>query len=156
LLSAVRTPRLWTGLALGTIAAAATAGALAGFGVRQGTPARPFNVLAYVVLGDRAAGTWGFDPVVTVVGVLLHSIVVCAYGLLFVLLLGIVRGRRLWISAGVFAAVVYAVGLFFGPRLFGGVISTVLQPIQVVALHIVLAAALAGGMRFALFDRYAD
>jgi hypothetical protein len=145
--------RIRTGLAVGAIAAAATAGALAGFGVRQGTPARPFNVLASILAGDRAAGTWGFDPVATPLGAALHGIIVVAYGLAFVVLAGERSGRSLWIWGTVFAGSLYLAGFLLAPLLFGGVATTVLQPVQLLALHVVLAVALVMGMRFALYNR---
>jgi hypothetical protein len=144
------------GLKVGIVAAAATGGMLAGFGLRQGTPARPFNLLATAIAGDRAAGTWGFDPVATTIGAAVHVLVVCGYGLLFVYLLREVRGSRPWVVAAFLAAALCGVTLLLAPLLFGGIASTVLLPVQIVALHVVLGVAFVAGMRLALLDDRAD
>jgi hypothetical protein len=152
LLCSVQILPIRAGLRVGLFAAAATGGMLAGFGLRQGTPARPFNLLATAIAGDRAAGTWGFDPVATTVGAAVHVLVVCGYGLLFVYLLREIRGSRPWVVATLLAAALCGATLLLAPLLFGGIARTVLQPVQIVALHVVLGVALVSGMRLALFD----
>src|SRR5689334_12907078 len=54
LLTPVRRHWVEAGITTGIIAAAATAGALMGFGIRFGTPLRPFNTIAAELLGSRA------------------------------------------------------------------------------------------------------
>lgn len=137
------------GLLTGTLAAAATAGALLGFGIQQGMPARPFNAIASLILGDRAAGIWGFHPVVTVVGVLLHAAVSLGWGVLFARLVGGMRGWRLIIAAAAVAAAALAVNVLVVTRILGANVSDVLAPPRVISLHVVLGIALAMGMRLA-------
>lgn len=56
------------GARAGAIAAAAVTGAMLGFGLRAGIPARPFNAAAALLLGNRARGVWGFVASVSVTG----------------------------------------------------------------------------------------
>jgi hypothetical protein len=140
---------LTLGILSGAVAGAATAGALLGFGVQQGTPARPFNAVASLLLGDRADAIWGFHPVVTLVGVLTHLALTLAWGLLFARLARGMRGLRLAGMALFVTVVAFAVDMLIGTRLVGANVSNVLVPAQVIALHVVLGVALAVGMRLA-------
>ena len=144
------------GILTGALAAAATAGALLGFGLQQGTPARPFNALAGLILGDRAGGIWGFHPVVTATGVLVQVAVILGWGLLFARLARGMRGLRLAAAALVAAAATLAVDAFFAGRVLGVDVSDALAPAQVIALHIVLGVALAVGMRLATSYLWSD
>ncbi|MFN2567282.1 MAG: hypothetical protein ABR499_19980 [Gemmatimonadaceae bacterium] len=147
---------LTQGILTGTLAAAATAGALLGFGIQQGTPARPFNSIATLLLGDRAGGIWGFHPVVTVVGVLAHLAVTLGWGLLFARLARGMRGLRLAGAAVVATVATLAVHVLIAGRLLGMNVSDVLVPAQVIALHIVLGVALGVGMRLATSYLWSD
>lgn len=144
----VSPPVLRRGLVTAGIAAAATAGTLCGFGVRMGTPARPFNAVAVLLLGDRAQGIWGFDGTVTTTGVLLHLLVVAGWSILFAALAGSLRGLRLLGAAAVVAAIAFGVDVLFS-RVLGAGIGDILAPGQRVVLHLVLAVALVMGMRLA-------
>ncbi|MDQ3995970.1 MAG: hypothetical protein M3303_03015 [Gemmatimonadota bacterium] len=147
---------LTQGVLAGTLAAAATAGALLGFGVQQGTPARPFNAVASLILGDRAEGIWGFHPVVTVVGVIVLVAVTLGWGLLFARLAGGTRGLRLAGAAAIVAVAALAVHVVIATRLLGANVSDVLAPAQVIALHLVLGVALGVGMRLATSYLWSD
>jgi hypothetical protein len=144
------------GVLTGALGAAATAGALLGFGLRDGTPARPFNALAGVVLGDRAGGIWGFDSVVTVTGVLVQVAVALGWGLLFARLTRGMRGMRLAVAAVVASVVALAVDALLAGRVLGVDVSDALAPAQIVAVHFVLGAALAVGMRLATSYLWSD
>jgi hypothetical protein len=147
---------LMQGVLAGTLAAAAIAGALLGFGIQQGTPARPFNAVASLVLGDRAQGIWGFHPVVTVVGVIVHVALTLGWGLLFARLAGGMRGLRLAGAAVIVAATALAVNVLIATQLHGANVSDVLAPAQVIALHVVLGVALGVGMRLATSYLWSD
>jgi hypothetical protein len=140
----------------GVVAAAATAGTLLGFGIRQGTPARPFNAVAAVVLGDRAPGIWGFHSVVTVVGVIVLLAVTLGWGMLFARLAGGMRGWRLVGMALVVAMAALALDVLLVSRVRGADVSDVFAPAQIVALHIVLGTALGVGMRLATSYLWSD
>jgi hypothetical protein len=144
------------GVLTGALAAAATAGALLGFGLRQGTPARPFNALAGLVLGDRAGGIWGFHSVVTVTGLVVHVTVTLGWGLLFARLARGMRGLRLAAAAFVAGAAALAVDAILVGWILGVDVSDALAPAQVVALHLVLGVALAVGMRLATSYLWSD
>ncbi len=140
--------RVVHGITTGVVAAAATTGALVGFGLRFGTPARPFNALAAMVLGVRAQGVWRFALVPTMVGLVVHIAIMTLWGVLFVVLVDTSGDHAMWwgilLSAVAFAlswlaAIVLGVGL-----------ATLLPVGDRIVLFIVLAAALPLGMRFAL------
>jgi hypothetical protein len=147
---------LTQGILTGALAAAATAGALLGFGIQQGTPARPFNAIAALVLGDRADRIWGFHLVVTVVGVIVHVALTFGWGLLFARLAGGMRGLRLAGAALGIAAAALAVDVLIATRVLGSHVSDVLAPAQVIALHVVLGIALGVGMRLATSYMWSD
>ena len=131
------------------LAASATAGALVGFGLRQGTPSRPFNATARLLLGDRAEGVWGFVPSVTMTGVALHVTAMLVWGLIYVRVSRGHRGvARVAIAVAV-AAAALLVDLLVVERALHAGVSGVLTPLQVAAVHVVLAASLAVGMRLA-------
>jgi hypothetical protein len=144
------------GILAGAFASAAIAGALLGFGIQQGTPARPFNAVAILLLGDRAGGTWGFDPVVTLVGVFIQVALTVAWGLLFARLAGKLHGVRLAGAAFAVSGVALAVHVFVATRLVWADVPGVLAPGQVIAVHVVLGAALAVGMRLATSYLWSD
>jgi hypothetical protein len=144
------------GVLTGALAAAATAGALLGFGLQQGTPARPFNAIAGLLLGDRAGGIWGFHPVVTVTGLLVHVALTLGWGLLFARLARGMRGLRLVAAALVAAIAALALDALLAGRILGVDVSGALAPAQVVALHLVLGVALAVGMRLATSYLWSD
>ena len=147
---------LTQGILTGALAAAATAGALLGFGIQQGTPARPFNAVASLLLGDRADRIWGFHPVVTVVGVIVHVALTFGWGLLFARVASGMRGLRLAGAALGIAAAALAVDLLIITRLLGVDVSDVLTPAQVIVLHLVLGVALGVGMRLATSYLWTD
>jgi hypothetical protein len=147
---------LTQGILVGALAAAATAGALLGFGMQQGTPARPFNALASLVLGDRAHGIWGFHATVTVVGVIVLVTLTLAWGVLFARVAGGMRGIRLAGTAMVVAAAALAVDVWIGGLVRWANVSDALAPAQVVALHVVLGVALGVGMRLATSYLWSD
>jgi hypothetical protein len=124
--------------------------------MQQGTPARPFNAVASLVLGDRADRIWGFHPVVTVVGVVVHVALAFGWGVLFARLAGGMRGLRLAGAAFGLAAAALAVDVLIVTRLLGADVSDVLAPAQVIALHGVLGIALGVGMRLATSYLWSD
>jgi hypothetical protein len=147
---------LTRGILAGAVAAAATAGTLLGFGIQQGTPARPFNAVASLILGDRADRIWGFHPVVTVVGVIVHVMLTFGWGLLFARLAGGMRGVRLAGAALGIAVTALGVDALIVTQVLGAHVSDVLAPAQVIALHMVLGVALAVGMRLATSYLWSD
>lgn len=136
------------GVTAGVIAGAATAGALIGFGVRFGTPLRPFNTVAAAVLGQLAFGAAEPPVFVTIVGIVLHFAIALAWGVAYVYAVGRSHGYR-WqwaVAAGVAAFLLTS--LF--ARALGVGLGTLLPLGDRIVLSLVLALALPVGMRFAL------
>lgn len=142
-----RVPAL--GLLTGIIAAAATGGALLGFGFRAGTPARPFNGLATFVLGDQARGVWGYVSTVTITGVLLHVVLTIGWSMLFVRLAARQRGWHVPALAIAVATLAWVATRTLVLRQMGAGMSSVLGSAQLATLHVILCVALVLGMRFA-------
>ena len=119
-----------------------------GFGLRLGAPARPFNAIAALLLGANAQALHGFAAAATPLGILLHIVVTIGLGIAYVALFAR-SGRHpvLW-AAGVAAAALGAMLLV--ARLFGVGLAALLPTGNLIALTVVLALALATGMRFAL------
>ena len=103
-----RAGRVEAGVKAGVVVAAATSGAFLGFGLRQGTPARPFNAAAALLLGARAEGIWGFDAAVTGAGVLVLLLAALAWGVLFAVVAATLRGVRLAAAALLSASLILA------------------------------------------------
>jgi hypothetical protein len=136
------------GVRAGVVVAAATAGSLLGFGLREGTPARPFNAVAALVLGARAEGVWGFDPAVTGAGVLVLALAAIAWGALFAIVAAPLRGVRLAAAALLSAALILgALAAVTSTGRFGH--GAVIGLPQLGVTLLVGAAALVVGMRLA-------
>lgn len=142
------------GVRAGLIAASATAGALLAFGLRLGTPVRPFNAVARLALGAEADGVWGFVPVVTLSGVSIH--------VLLSILLGVTLAwlappqsriaRRVGVAA-LLATTAYLLDVYLLPRLLRPGLAALLALPQLVLFYLVLAIALVLGTRNAFrFD----
>ena len=128
------------------MAASATAGALLRAGIRDGTPARPFNAIASVIVGAGAAQTWGFGGV-TLVGVAAHAlgIVLWAIAAEWIVERGVATR---WVTAGVVAAAWLAFSTAVA-RIAGHGLSAVVDLGDRVTIALVLAITLALGMRLA-------
>ena len=139
--------RIRLGLSAGFVAAAATTGALLGFGLRQGMPARPFNVAASVVLGEAAAGSWGFHRLATPVGIAVHVAAVLALGVLAAFLATRSRSLR---AIGASVIVSLGAGIVHFVLLGREADSNrALTVPQLIIVYMLLAAGLVVGMRLA-------
>lgn len=136
------------GIAAGLIASAAVLGLLVGIGRRAGTALRPLNATAYTLLGTRADGVWGFDLVVTLVGVLVVLAVGALAGMLVSRLSPPFRTFRVLVAAAGVALVGYFLHVHLAARVDGG-LSALLTIGELRALYAVGASALVLGMRFA-------
>ena len=135
--------RLLLGVWIGLAAAAATAGALVGFGWARGTPLQPLNAVAHVLFGSRAFYVVGLHPLVTLGGVLVHLLSLVVWGMLFSVAVGRARGARAWAIAFVFAAVVAAADFVVFPDRFSPGFETLLTRSEVVVVYGVMAATMA-------------
>ena len=118
-----------------------------GFGLRQGMPSRPFNVAASVILGEAAAGSWGFHRLATPVGLVLHVGAVVALGVLAAVVA--TKSRRL---RTVGASVIVSLGAaILHLALLGRDASSTraLTVPQLIVVYALLCAGLVVGMRLA-------
>ena len=136
------------GFAAGLVAAAAVIGLLIGIGRRAGTALRPVNATAFTVLGTRADGVWGFDPIVTIVGVVVVLAVSATAGMVVARLSPSFRTFRVVVAAAGVVLVGYLLHVHVASRVDGG-LSGLLSVGEVRALYVVASSALVLGMRFA-------
>jgi len=135
---------------LGVVAASATAGAFMRVGIRDGSPARPFNAIASVLAGASAAQTWSFAAV-TLLGVAAHVVVIVGWALFSEWL--VERGvATRWVAAGVVGLAWLALSSAVA-RIGGIGLSAVLDLGDRVTIALVLAIALAVGMPLAFPGR---
>jgi hypothetical protein len=139
--------RLLLGLWIGLIAAAATAGALVGFGWVRGTPVQPLNTLAHIVLGSRAFQVRSVDPAVTTAGIAVHVLSLVAWGMLFSLTLARARGARAWAVALLFAALVAVFDFVVVPERLSPGLDALLTRGELVVLYGVMAVAMGSAAR---------
>jgi hypothetical protein len=148
LFGAVNPDELRSGAAAGFLASAATAGTLIAIGRRIATASRPFNIIASHVVGSRAAGAFGFVPLITISGVVLHIVITTLLGMVT---LSIVRRRllSLWqTSAGLsLLSALISIGI---ARRGGASLAALFPTGDLLVYYIVLAAGLILGIRFAL------
>jgi hypothetical protein len=146
-----RSERVRGGLSAGVIAAAATGGVIAGFGVREGSAAEPFASLGRLLLGIATSEPAGRQLVALFAGIALHSATALLWGLIFAALFAHLRGLRLGVAAALFAAVAYAVSTKFPGLLRLGYGARAFPP-QLVLLYTALAISLVAGIRLARTD----
>lgn len=148
------------GVRAGATGAAAGWGALIGFGLRQGMPARPFNALAALVLGERARGVWGFDVTASTLGAMLLFATCVAIGIALSALLDVGEGheetfwrRHARLTAFALALALLAAVLVLivrhAPDVIGPPPGSALAFGQGVVAIILVSMAIASGMRLA-------
>lgn len=145
------------GARAGIVAASAGAGALIAFGLRQGLPARPFNAIGIVLLGDRARGVLGFDPLTSTAGALVFLGFCILAGILLSLLVGAVMRRRSGELRSLPAFVVtltlmlctLAIVVRAAPDIVGVQPAAALSVTQGIVVTFLLAVGFVSGMRLA-------
>lgn len=130
------------GVWIGLVTAAATAGALVGFGWVRGFPLQPLNTIAHVLVGSRAFYVREAHPLVTSVGLLVHVLSLIIWGAVFSLATGQRRGVWLWLGAVAFAMAVAAVDFLLLPARFSPGFETVLTRGEIIVIYAVMAAAM--------------
>ena len=144
---AVRRHWIEAGITTGIIAAAATAGALMGFGIRFGTPLRPFNTIAASVLGATAVLASNAPAMVATIGVAIHVATCIAWALAYAWIVEQSNGHE-WEWGVATSVVAFALTSLVARSLDIG-LGTLLSVAQRIALAVVLAIALPLGMRLA-------
>jgi hypothetical protein len=136
--------RLLLGVWIGLVAAAATAGALVGFGWARGAPLQPLNTVAHILVGNRAFQVLSAHPVVTPAGILVHMSSLVGWGMVFSVALARARGAHVWPLAFLFAAVVALIDFVVLPTRLSPGFETVLTSGEVGVVFGIMAVAMAG------------
>jgi hypothetical protein len=139
--------RITTGIRVGTVAAAATIGAVIGLGLRHGLALSPF-----VSAGGAILGKLGIDAtasVTTFVGLAAVASAIIVLGVCFTVVAAPLRGLRLLGVAIVFGAIAWAVSGFVVPSILASSAGAVLGDAQRVFVFAMLTIALVVGMRLA-------
>jgi hypothetical protein len=136
------------GLRVGTVAAAATIGAIVGLGLRHGLALRPFISSGRSLLA--AAGV-GAAPAAIALLVGLASVIaaIIVLGVCFTIVATPLRGARLLAVAILFAAIGWAVSAYVVPAILASSPGAVLGTAQRVFVCVLLALGLVVGMRLA-------
>lgn len=136
------------GVRVGSVAAAATIGAVIGLGMRHGLAFRPF------LSGGRALlEMFGAQPprsdIATIVGIATVASAVIVLGVCFTIVAAPLRGVRLLAAAVVFGAIGFALYAYVVPSVLASSSGIVLGTAQRVFIFALLAAGLVAGMRLA-------
>ena len=134
------------GLRAGTIAAAATAGALLGLGHAHGAAVRPLNSIAHIVAGSRAYYMEGVDWLITPLAIVVHLASILAWGTVFSLLTRDVRGPRLYLAALAFAAATWVIDYKVVPDRLRPGFESGLSGLEIAVVYLVLGLSLAWGL----------
>lgn len=146
LLCVVRAQAISQGAVVGSVAAAATTGALIAMGHRLGGARVPFAAIGAVLLRRDSSGA-----AAVLLGILLHFAIVLMWSVVFVWLTEHLM-RRDALAAGAVAVGHFMVAWIVA-WMTGRGLSTVLTLGDRIALAVVLAGALVVGMRFAFHSR---
>ncbi|HSA56860.1 MAG TPA: hypothetical protein VLE53_14210 [Gemmatimonadaceae bacterium] len=141
-------PRLRTGIRVGLLAAAATAGVLIGLGLRHDAALTPFLLYGRSLVASFSSA---IPPsgVALVVGALAHGFWMLVWGACFTLVAGPLRGRPLAVASGLYGVLcVFGVMRFF-PVMLGALPLASLTVPQSLLLVVVLALVLFLGTRIA-------
>jgi len=133
----------------GFVSFAAVTGVLLGIGRRAGTPWRPLNAAAHLVIGGRADGVWNFQRGVTPTGCLVVLVLSMMAG---ICVAGVTISRRtpyIMLAAGCVALIGYLLHLHVIARTPGG-LAALLSLGELRALYLASGIALAIGIRLAL------
>ncbi len=131
----------------GIVAWAATLGVLIGFGRSRDAALQPLNSIAHPFFGTRALLMQGFDWVVTPTALLLHLAVLVVAGVIFALLAARLRGLRLFSAAAAYALLIWLVNRLTLPTMLSAGLARLLSPWELVLFYLVLAIALALGVK---------
>ena len=139
--------RIAAGIRVGTVAAAATIGALMGLGLRHGLALRPFMAAGRAVL--EKLGLVATTSLTTIVGLTTVACAVILLGVCFTVVAASLRGFRLIAVAIGFGAIAWGVTAFVVPSVLALSSGTVLGDGQRVFIVSMLVIALVAGMRLA-------
>lgn len=147
--------RIVTGVRVGTMAAAATIGAVIGLGLRHGLALQPFTSAGRALL-DALRVSVSTASTSTVAGLALVACAVIVLGVCFTFVAAPLRGLRLLITAILFAAIGWALSVYVAGSVLALTSGTVLGTAQRAFVGSVLALALVAGMRLARAGLHID
>lgn len=136
-------PWIREGLRAGTIAAAATAGALLSLGRAHGAALRPLNSVAHIVVGSRAYYMEGVNWLVTPLAVAVHLASILLWGALFSRFTLALRGPRLYVAAFAFAAATWVIDYGVVPDRLRPGFESGLSGVEIGLVYVVLGVSLA-------------
>jgi len=139
--------RIAVGIRVGTVAAAATIGAVIGLGLRHGLALRPFISAGRALL--ERIGVSGTPPASSVVGLTMAACAIIVLGVCFTVVAAPLRGLRLLGAAIVFGAIAWGVSAFVVPSILEWSTVAVLGGAQRLFIFGMLTIALVAGMRLA-------
>ena len=138
--------RIREGLRAGTIAAAATAGALVALGRAHGDALRPVNSVAHILIGSRAYYLEGVHWLVTPVALAVHLLSIMAWGIILSLLTPRLRGAGLYAASLAFAAFTGGVDYRVVPDRLRPGFESGLSGTEIAVVYFVLGISLAWGL----------
>jgi hypothetical protein len=139
--------RIATGIRVGTVAAAATIGAVIGLGLRHGLAMRPFAATGRALFAKL--GVVGTPTTTTLLGVITVACAIIVLGVCFTVVAAPLRGLRLLIVAIAFGAIAWGFAGFDVPSVLALSSGAVLGSAQRVFIFTLLSLALVVGMRLA-------
>jgi hypothetical protein len=141
---------VWQAVRCGLIVAAATAGVITGFSLRDPAgPLAPFATNGRMLLGVSANEGRLTQLVALAGGLALHALLAVVWASLFVAFAHRLRGARLWVAAALFALGAYGTSEYLLSPLLRLGHGARAYPPQLALLYAVLAVALVAGMRLA-------
>ena len=132
---------------MGTVAAAATIGAVIGLGLRHGLALRPFTSAGRALF--EKIGIAGTALASALVGLAMVACAIILLGVCFTVVAAPLRGLRLLGVAIVFGAIAWSFSAFVVPSILVWSTGTVLGSAQRVFIFGMLTIALVAGMRLA-------
>ena len=139
--------RITTGIRVGTVAAAATIGAVIGLGLRHGLALQPFLSAGAALL--EKLGIVATPSVTTLVGLSMAACAIIVLGVCFTIVAAPLRGLRLLGVAIAFGVIAWAISGFVVPSILALSAGAVLGGAQRVFIFAMLTIALMVGMRLA-------
>ncbi len=149
--------RVREGSRAGTIAAAATAGALIALGYAHGAALRPLNSVAHLLVGSRAYYMESVSLLVTPLAIAVHFGSVILWGIVLALLTPGLTGGRLYPASLSFAALTWLLDSRIVPERLRPGFESGLSSSEIALLYLLLGLSLAWGLdrerRFATDER---
>jgi hypothetical protein len=134
----------------GLVSFAAVTGLLLGIGRRAGTPWRPLNAAAELLIGTRADGVWNFQQGVTPKGCLVVLVLSMMAGFVAACVTVSRRTPYVFLAAACVALAGYYFHLHVIAARSSGGLAALLSVGELRAVYATLAVALAVGIRLAL------